>query len=182
MTQLKKHYQDKAAIRLKQELGIKNILFLPRLLKIVVNSGVGRREEKEIEAVQKYLEMITGQKCVFRKARKAISTFKTRKGQIVGISCTLRQNRMYDFLDRLINAALPRLRDFRGINPKSVDAEGNLTLGFKEHIVFPEIAGEEVKTFFGFEITLVARAASRDQALALYRALGMPFSVSDRKK
>ncbi|MEK7599342.1 MAG: 50S ribosomal protein L5 [Patescibacteria group bacterium] len=181
MTQLKKHYQDKVAIRLKQEFKIKNDLSLPRLLKIVINSGVGRREEKEIEAVQKYLEIITGQKCVFRKARKAISTFKTRKGQVVGLSCTLRGKRMYDFLDRLINAALPRLRDFRGIDPKSIDSEGNLTLGFKEHIVFPEIAGEEVKTFFGFEITLTVRASSREQAEALYQALGIPFSAKSVK-
>jgi large subunit ribosomal protein L5 len=187
MTDLKKHYQDKIAGWLKKDAGIKNNMSLPRLLKIVVNSGVGRREEKEIETIQKHLEMITGQKCVFRRARKAISTFKTRKGQIVGLSCTLRQKRMYDFLDRLINAALPRLRDFRGIDPKSIDSKGNLTLGFKEHIVFPEIAGEEVKTIFGFEITLVAKTASRDQAEALYQALGIPFSAksgsaSGRKK
>lgn len=146
-----------------------------KLVKIVINTGVGRREPKDIELIQKHLELITGQKCVPRKARKSISTFKTRKGQTVGLSCTLRGKRMRDFLERFLKVALPRLRDFRGIDPKSVDSSGNLTFGFKEHIVFPEIVGEDIKAPFGFEVTLVTNAKSREEAMALFKALGIPF-------
>ena len=161
---------------LKKELGVKHDIALPRLLKIVVNTGVGRKEEKDIEAVSKHFEMISGQKCVPRKAKKSIATFKTRTGMTVGLSCTLRGARMYDFLERLISVAMPRLRDFRGIDSGSVDRSGNLTIGFKEHIVFPEIIGEDIKVPFGFEVTLVTNAKSRDEALILFKALGMPFS------
>ena len=148
-----------------------------KLIKIVVNAGVGRRDEKEREIIVRHLELITGQKCVLRKARKSIATFKTRQGMVIGLSCTLRGRRMRDFLERMINVALARLRDFRGIDHESVDSSGNLTLGFKEHIVFPEIAGEDIKAPFGFEVTLVVNAKTRDSASAFYKSLGVPFSA-----
>lgn len=160
---------------LQKELGLRNKLAAPRLVKIVVSTGTGRKDSKEAEGIQKNLETITGQRCVGRQAKKSIATFKTRKGMTVGFVSTLRGRRMYDFLEKLVNVALARLRDFRGLDPKSMDSGGNLTIGFKEHIVFPEIAGEEVKTPFGLEITLVVKAGSKEQALALYKALGLRF-------
>lgn len=175
MSESKIKYKENALSRLEKELGPKNRMAYPRLVKIVVNSGVGRREEKEIELIMRQLEMITGQKCAPRKAKQSIATFKTRKGMIVGLSCTLRGNRMYDFFERMISIALPRIRDFRGIDPKTIDSSGNLTIGFKEHIVFPEIAGEDVKIPFGLEATLVSSAGSKKEAEAFFRVLGIPF-------
>lgn len=160
---------------LKKERGYSSELAVPRLVKIVVNTGIGRRDEKEREAIIRQFQMIVGQKVVPRPARTSIAAFKTRIGLIIGLSATLRGKRMYDFLERLIYVAIPRLRDFRGIDPKSVDAQGNLTVGFKEHTVFPEMIGEDAKPVFGFEVTLVANARTRDEALALYRAIGIPF-------
>ena len=169
------HYRSVIVPRLKKEFGYSSELAVPRLKKIVVNTGVGRRDEKEREAIAKQFERIVGQKVVPRAARKAIATFKTRIGLIIGLSATLRGQRMYDFLERLIFVAIPRLRDFRGLDPKSIDSEGNLTLGFKEHNVFPEMIGEDAKPSFGFEITFVTNAHSRKEAEALFRELGIPF-------
>ena len=175
MSESKIKFKENTAIRLEKELGLKNKMACPRLIKIVVNTGVGRREEKDIELIVGQLEMITGQKCAPRKAKQSIATFKTRKGMVVGLACTLRGNRMYDFLERLISVAIPRLRDFRGIDPKTIDSSGNLTIGFKEHIVFPEIAGEDVRIPFGLEATLVSNARSKTEAEVFFRALGVPF-------
>ena len=175
MTGFKENFTKNIRPKLAKELGLKNELASPHLVKIVLNTGTGRREAKDIELIQKQLELIAGQKCVSREAKKSIASFKTRKGMAVGLSCTLRGGRMYDFLSRLVNISLARLRDFRGLDPKIVDSSGNLTIGFKEHIVFPEIAGEDVKTPFGLEVTLVVKSRLRDQALAFYRALGLPF-------
>lgn len=156
--------------------GGKNVMAEPRLVKIVLNTGVGRKsEEKELEIIRKYFELLSGQKCVAGKAKKSIASFKTRKGMTVGLVCTLRGSRMRDFLYKLVNVTLPRIRDFRGIDLKSVDSSGNLTIGLKEHTVFPEIISEEVKTPFGLEVTLVTNAKSRDEAIALFKALGVPF-------
>lgn len=175
MIKFKEQFLKSALPGLKKELGLENDFAVPRLVKIVVNAGTGRRDSKETEVIQKNLEMITGQRCAPRKAKKSIASFKTRKGMAVGLSCTLRGRRMYDFLERLVNVALARLRDFRGLDPKSIDSSGNLTIGFKEHIVFPEIAGEEIKTPFGLEVTLVAKSGSKNQSLVLYKALGLRF-------
>ena len=172
--ELKLKYASMATV-LKKELGLKNALASPRLLKIVVNIGVGRREEKDIEIIKKHLEMITGQKCSLRKAKKSIASFKSRKGMVVGLSCALRSGRMYDFLEKLLNITFARIRDFRGISPKSIDSSGNLTYGFKEYIVFPETAGEDVRTPFGLEVTLVTSAKTKEEAFALFKALGVPF-------
>ncbi|MBI2507140.1 MAG: 50S ribosomal protein L5 [Candidatus Niyogibacteria bacterium] len=155
---------------------LKNVMSTPRLVKIVLNTGVGRKSEaKELEAIQKHFELISGQKCVPAKAKKSIASFKTRKGATVGLVCTLRGKRMRDFLFKLVNVTLARIRDFRGIDLKSVDQSGNLTIGFKEHIVFPEIADEDIKIPFGLEVTLVTDATSKDAALELFKGLGVPF-------
>ncbi|QQG45850.1 MAG: 50S ribosomal protein L5 [Candidatus Niyogibacteria bacterium] len=175
MNELKLKYGENIADILKKKLGFKNSLAAPRLIKIVINTGTGRKEEKDKEIIIRHFELISGQKCAPRGAKKSIAAFKTRQGVVVGFACTLRGARMYDFLDKLINVALPRIRDFRGIDLKSIDSSGNLTIGFKEHIVFPEIAGEDVKAPFGLEVTLVTNAKTRDEAEALFKAIGVPF-------
>jgi len=162
---------------LQKELGAKSVLALPKIEKVVINVGLGRtlKDEKFLEIALKDLALIAGQKPKTTLAKKSIANFKTRKGMIVGAIVTLRGVRMYDFISRLINIALPRMRDFRGINAKSVDKAGNLTIGIKEHIVFPEIKGEEVRNIFGFEITIVVKAKNREEAIVLYKALGFPM-------
>jgi len=163
--------------KLQKELGIKNILALPNLQKVVVNVGLGRalKDEKFLEVALRDLGLITGQKPKITLAKKSIANFKTREGAPIGAMVTLRGKRMYDFISRLINIALPRTRDFRGISAKSLDKNNNLTIGIKEHIVFPEVSGEEIKNIFGFEITLVIKAKNKDEAMALYKAMGFPM-------
>lgn len=163
--------------KLQKELGINNVLALPKIQKVVANAGLGRalKDEKFLEVALRDLGLITGQKPKVTLAKKSIAGFKTREGVGVGAMVTLRGVRMYDFIARLINVALPRTRDFRGIGIKSLDKNNNLTIGIKEHIVFPEVSGEEVKNIFGFEVTLVIKAKSKAEALALYRALGFPI-------
>lgn len=157
------------------EFHYSNIMAAPVLIKAVVNIGVGRvRDEKTQELIQKSLALIIGQKLAPRPAKVAIAAFKTRKGLVVGYSATLRGKRMYDFLDRLVHVALPRQRDFQGLSEKSFDESGNLTIGVKEHMVFPEMIGEDVRAIFGFEVTIVARSRSRKEAIALFRYLGFP--------
>ena len=160
---------------MREKFGYKNVMAAPKLEKAVVNVGVGRiREEKQHEAVRKALELITGQRPSPRPAKKAIAAFKARKGLVVGYRVTLRGWRMWDFLTRLITAAIPRQRDFRGILRTSFDAGGNLTIGFREHIVFPEMIGEDVPFIFGLEVTVVTSARKREEAIALLTLLGFP--------
>ena len=160
---------------MREKFGYKNVMAAPKLEKAVVNVGVGRiLEEKQHEAVRKALEFITGQRPSPRPAKKAIAAFKTRKGIVVGYRVTLRGRRMWDFLTRLITAAIPRQRDFRGILRTSFDAGGNLTIGFREHIVFPEMIGEDVPFIFGLEVTVVTSARKREEAIALLTLLGFP--------
>ncbi len=163
--------------KLQKELGIKNILALPRIEKVVVNVGLGRaiKDEKFLAVALHDLGLITGQKPKVTLAKKSIASFKTREGVAIGAMVTLRGKRMRDFIARLVNIALPRTRDFRGIGVKSLDKNNNLTIGIKEHIVFPEVSGEEIKNIFGFEVTLVVKAKSKEEALALYKALGFPI-------
>jgi large subunit ribosomal protein L5 len=177
MTNFRENYKKKIIPALGRELKIKNILALPKIEKVIINVGLGRsvKDEKFLEVALRDLALITGQKPKTILARKSIANFKIRKGMVVGAIVTLRGSRMYDFLSRLVNTALPRTRDFRGINIKSLDKNGNLTIGIKEHIVFPEISGEEVRNIFGFEITIVARAKNKEEALALYKVLGFPI-------
>jgi len=150
---------------------------VPKIEKIVVNIGTGKVRDKKdtVENIVNHLTLITGQRPYPRAAKKAISTFKMRQGEVIGYKTTLRGKRMYDFLDRLVNLAIPRMRDFHGISLKSIDEGGNLTLGIREHIVFPEIIGENIRDIFGFEITIVTNAKSRDEAIKLFRLLGFPL-------
>lgn len=172
---LQKEYKDKIIPAMRDKFGYKNISSVPKVIKVVVNCGVGRlREEKQREEVEKYLALITGQKVVPRQAKKAIASFKTRQGMVVGYQVTLRKQRMYDFLGRLISMALPRTRDFQGIEVKSFDKKGNLTIGVKEHIVFPEMIGEDYKFLFGLEITVVTTAHKKEESIALLKLMGFP--------
>ncbi len=174
--ELLKEYREKIIPDLKKELGVKSSMAVPRLQKIIINVGVGRmvRDEKNVEQVVSDLALITGQKPVPTTAKKAIASFKTRIGMVLGYKITLRGKRMYDFLERLLKIALPRTRDFRGISTDSISGN-SLTIGIKEHIVFPELSTENVKNIFGFEITLVSNAKTGKQSFALFRSLGVPF-------
>lgn len=179
MSVIQSVYQKKVVPLLEKEFNYTNRLAVPKILKVVVNTGVGRiSDEKQREVVQKSLDVITGQHALPRRAKKAIAAFKTRIGQVIGYSVTLRGQRMYEFLDRLVGAALPRTRDFKGIPTSAFDAKGNLTIGIKEHIVFPEMIGEDVRFMFGLEVTVVTTAKSREEGRALLKGLGFPIQDS----
>ena len=173
---IKTKYEKEIKPKLMKAHGYSSPLAAPRLLKIVVNTGVGRlKDDKEKENVEKYVSMIAGQKARPRPAKKSIASFKSREVMTIGYTATLRGKRMYDFLTRLVNYALPRSRDFRGLEETSVDKYGNLSIGIREHIAFPEIIGEDVKHIFGLEATLVTSAKNREEALELFRELGIPL-------
>jgi large subunit ribosomal protein L5 len=174
---LKEKYKKIVIPEMKKKFGYRNDLAVPRLLKASLNVGVGRsRDEKQfIENLIKNLILITGQKPHPRQARKAISSFKTRLGMVIGYAVTMRGQRMYDFTERFVSVAVPRIRDFRGFDQKSIDSSGNLTVGVKEHIVFPEMAGEDIKNIFGFEVTFVTNARTKEEALEFFRLMGFPF-------
>ncbi|MFA4818811.1 MAG: 50S ribosomal protein L5 [Patescibacteria group bacterium] len=171
-------YRTKVVPEIKKEFGIKNNLAVPRLVKAVLNVGLGRalREPKVQEAAIKTLQRISGQKPVLTKARKSISNFKIRAGMVVGATVTLRGARMFDFLHKLVNATLPRVRDFRGLSVRGLDKQGNLAIGFREHTVFPEIKSDEIETVHGLEVAIVTTAKTRDQGQRLFELLGFPFT------
>jgi large subunit ribosomal protein L5 len=170
-------YQKEIAQRLAERLGRKNRLSLPRLQKIVVNMGVGKalQDKNRMEQAAEQLSQITGQRAQVTKARVAVSGFRLREGNEIGCRVTLRGRRMYEFLDRLISIALPRIRDFRGINPKSFDGHGNYSLGLAEQSVFPEIDPDKVTFVQGMDVTFVTSTNNDDEARELLRAFGMPF-------
>ena len=177
MARLMDRYQKEIAPRLAERLGRKNRLSLPRLQKIVVNMGVGKalQDKNRMEQAAEQLSQITGQKAQVRKAKRAVSGFRLREGNEIGCRVTLRGRRMYEFIDRLISIALPRIRDFRGVNPKSFDGHGNYSLGLTEQGVFPEIDPDKVTFVQGMDITFVTSTNSDDEARELLRAFGMPF-------
>ena len=176
MMTFQEKYIKKIVPALRDKFGYKNTMAVPRIEKAVVNSGVGRmREEKERGEIEKYLTLITGQKPSPRPAKKAIAAFKTREGLIIGYQVTLRGRRMEDFLSRLITIDLPRTRDFRGLDEKGFDEGGNLTIGIREHIVFPEMIGEDYRVLFGMEVTVVTSAKRREEAIALLKLTGFPI-------
>jgi len=174
---LKEKYQKEIIPELKGSLQIKNNMLVPRLSKVVINVGFGRhfKEKEYISAVEKGLFKISGQKPVMTKAKKSISAFKIREGLVIGAKVTLRGQRMYDFVEKLVGITFPRVRDFRGIDAKAIDKKGNLTIGFKEHVCFPEIKVEEIDSIFGLEVCLAANAKSHDEGLALWTNFGFPF-------
>jgi large subunit ribosomal protein L5 len=174
---LKVQFNETIRGQLSEELGHKNRYQVPRLDKIVINMGIGEgvADRKKVDNAAADLALIAGQKAVVTKARKSIATYKVRAGQAIGCKVTLRKARMYEFLDRLINIALPRVRDFRGLNPKSFDGRGNYSLGIKEHIVFPEIDYDKAADVWGMDITVCTTARNDDEARALLRAFNFPF-------
>jgi large subunit ribosomal protein L5 len=180
MARLMDRYQNEILPRLAEKLNRKNRLSLPRLQKIVINMGVGKalQDKNRMEQAVENLSMITGQKPQVTRAKKAISAFRLRENNEIGCRVTLRGRRMYEFLDRLISVALPRIRDFRGINPKSFDGHGNYSMGLTEQLVFPEIDPDKVTYTQGMDITFVTSTDSDDEARELLRAFGLPFRES----
>jgi len=174
---LKEKYSKDIVPKLKEQFGYKTLMQVPKLDKIVINMGLGQavQDQKILEEAVKDLETITGQKVSVREAKKAISNFKLREGMKIGAKVTLRRERMYEFLDRLVTIALPRVRDFRGISDKSFDGRGNYTLGLKEQIIFPEINVDKVTKVLGMDITFVTTAKSDKEAHGLLAAFGLPF-------
>ncbi|MBI3291100.1 50S ribosomal protein L5 [Candidatus Falkowbacteria bacterium] len=174
---IKEKFQKVISPALKDKFGYKNNLAVPKIEKVIVNIGTGQglKDAKFNEVAEATLQRITGQRPVKTTAKKSISNFKIRAGLVVGMMVTLRGKRMYDFLDKLINITLPRVRDFRGLDPKSVDPRGNLNLGFKEHIAFPEIKSDEVEKIHGLQVSVVTTAKTRAEGLELLSLLGFPF-------
>ena len=179
---LKVLYDDELRARLKEELGLASIMQVPRIEKITLNMGVGdaKTDAKALDAAIEELTTIAGQRAQVRRARKSIASFKLREGMAVGARVTIRGARMYEFLDRLISIALPRIRDFRGLNPDSFDGRGNYSLGIREQIIFPEIDYDSVPAIRGLDIAITTSAATDEQGRALLRALGMPFATERR--
>lgn len=178
MARLKDKYIKEVVPELQKLRGYANPLQVPRLVKIVVNMGLNSTIEKDVlKTLVRDLAAITGQQPILRPARKSIANFKLRQGMNVGAMVTLRGARMYEFFDRLVNAVLPRLRDFRGVSPKGFDGRGNYTLGLREQTVFPEIVADEVKKVQGMHITMVTTAPADDEARDLLRLLGLPFAA-----
>jgi len=176
MNRMKEKYQNEVAPALMKAFGLKNVMEIPRIEKVVVNIGLGEAMDnpKALEAATSDLMQITGQKPIQTKAKKSIANFKLREGRIIGSKVTLRGERMWDFIDRLLNIALPRVRDFRGVSPK-LDGRGNYTLGLQDQLVFPEIEYDKIDKLRGLEITIVTSAKSDELARVLLQLLGMPF-------
>jgi large subunit ribosomal protein L5 len=174
---LKTYFEEVVRQKLAEEFGYKNRMQVPVLEKVVINMGIGEgvNDRKKVEQAATDLGLIAGQKAVITKARKSIATFKVRDGQAIGCKVTLRKTRMYEFIDRLINIGLPRVRDFRGLNPKSFDGGGNYTLGIKEHIIFPEIDYDKATDIWGMDITVCTTAKTDAEARALLTAFNFPF-------
>ena len=174
---LKKRYQETIQPKLLKDLSLSNVHEVPKVLKVTVNRGLGEAatNAKSLEASVNELAQITGQKVVITRAKKAIAGFKIRQGMPIGCAVTLRGDRMYAFLERLINLALPRIRDFRGVSPKSFDGRGNYTLGVREQIIFPEISFDQIDAIRGMDITIVTTARTDEEGRALLREMGMPF-------
>jgi large subunit ribosomal protein L5 len=178
MNSLQTAYKEKIAPQLQKELGLDNVMAVPHVEKVVVNAGVGKtlKDAKMLDAITEDLRRITGQAPVKTLAKKSIAGFKIRENQVVGLVVNLRGQRMYDFLEKLVKVALPRVRDFKGINPKSFDGHGNYSIGIREQIVFPETTREHIEHTFGFEINIQTSTDSDTEAKALLKSLGFPFA------
>lgn len=174
---LQEKYKKEIIPEMKKKFGYKNENQIPKILKVVINVGFGRhvKEKAFIDSIVNCLTRITGQKPILSKAKKSISAFKLREGTTIGAVVTIRGKRMYDFIDRLVNITFPRVRDFRGLNSKIIDRNGNLTVGMKEHMAFPEIGADEMEQIHGLEISIPNTANKRDEGFELYKLLGFPF-------
>jgi large subunit ribosomal protein L5 len=179
---LKTRYQEEIRRQLVERFGYTTPMQAPRILKVTVNMGVGdaKQDSKMLESATEQLATITGQKPNVRRARKSIAQFKVREGMPVGVAVTLRGERSYEFLDRLMSVAIPRIRDFRGLSPRAFDGRGNYSMGVREQIIFPEVDYDEIDQVRGLDITITTTAQSDDEAFALLEALGMPFSKEGR--
>jgi len=176
---LRTRYEDEIAKAMTEKFGYKNVMEVPRIEKITLNMGVGEasQDKKKVQTAASEMEAIAGQKPVITKARKSIAQFKLREGMPIGCKVTLRRERMYEFLDRLITVAMPRIRDFRGLNPKSFDGRGNYAMGLKEQIIFPEISYDRIDKVRGMDIIVTTSAKSDDEARELLRLFGFPFPI-----
>ncbi len=181
---LKEQYESEIRPRLKDELGLSSIMQVPKIEKITLNMGVGeaKTDAKQLDAAMDELTIIAGQRPQVRKARKSVAQFKIREGMPIGAKVTLRGARMYEFLDRLVSIALPRIRDFRGLNPGSFDGRGNYSLGVREQIIFPEINYDDIQQVRGLDVTITTSAETDDHARALLTALGLPFTGEDGRR
>ncbi|MFA5420836.1 MAG: 50S ribosomal protein L5 [Patescibacteria group bacterium] len=181
---LKEKYQKEIIPELKDKFKYSNNLLVPKVKKVVINVGFGKRvkDKDYISNIEKTLIRISGQKPVFTKAKKSISSFKIREGMIIGIMVTLRGDRMYSFLDKLVNVTFPRVRDFRGISAKAIDKQGNLAIGFKENSAFPEVRVEDINNIHGLEVIVDSSANNKEEGFELYKLLGFPFKKDEKKK
>ena len=182
VARLKERYERDVRARLKDELGLRAIMEVPRIEKITLNMGVGeaKTEPKSLDSAIEELTTIAGQRAQVRRARKSIAGFKIREGMPIGARVTLRGDRMYEFLDRLVSIALPRIRDFRGLSPRSFDGRGNYSIGIREQLIFPEINYDDIAAIRGLDVAITTTAETDEHALALLRALGMPFAEDGR--
>jgi large subunit ribosomal protein L5 len=181
---LKQLYFEELRPRLKEEFDFSSLMAVPRIQKITLNMGVGeaKTDAKQLDAAVEELSTIAGQRAQVRRARKSVAQFKIREGMPIGARVTLRGVRMYEFLDRLISIALPRIRDFRGLSPRSFDGRGNFSLGIREQIIFPEINYDDIQQVRGLDVAITTTAKTDEQALALLRGLGMPFATDGRER
>jgi large subunit ribosomal protein L5 len=181
---LKDQYDSELRPRLKEELGLSSIMQVPRISKITLNMGVGeaKNDAKQLDSAIEELTTIVGQRAQVRRARKSVAQFKIREGMPIGAKVTLRGARMYEFLDRLVTIALPRIRDFRGLNPRSFDGRGNYSLGLREQIIFPEINYDDIQQVRGLDVTITTTAETDDHARALLTAMGLPFSSDGERR
>ena len=180
---LKDHYDKVIVVNLQNKFSMKNKLMVPKILKVVLNMGLGAdaNDKKKLQNCIEDMSLISGQKPVVTKFRKSISNFKTRKGTAAGVKVTLRKNKMYEFIDRLVNIALPRIKDFQGLSVNGFDKSGNFTFGIKEHIIFPEINFDKVDRIRGMDITIETSGKDKERALALLEAMNFPFIKSKKK-
>ena len=181
---LKSVYDDRIVAAMTEKFGYKNRMEVPKIDKIVLNMGVGEatQDKKRVETAAAEMQLIAGQKPVITKAKKSIAQFKLREGMPIGVKVTLRRERMYEFLDRLVTIALPRVRDFRGLNPKSFDGRGNYAMGLKEQLIFPEISYDQVDKIRGMDVIVTTTAKTDEEARELLRLFGFPFPQADEKK
>lgn len=176
MSGIREKYNKTVIPEIRKKFGYENNLAAPKIVKIIVSSGTGSfKDEAKKEAVEKSLAFITGQKPLVNRAKKSIASFKSRQGMPIGYSVTLRKSRMYDFLEKLLRVTIPRVKDFRGFNSDMIDEMGNMTIGFKEHISFPEAAGEDVRSTFGLGVTIVTNAKNKEKSFEMLKSIGVPF-------